>query len=144
MKKILTFLFASVAIITVKAQTNSDVAIQQGITATAYKTVSLLTEPFTTSISDKKSESTAKKGLSIMPNAATKDIKIILVNDKATEATIEVIDENGKKVLQQSAQLTAGNNNINIDNFHSLNEGTYTIKLISNNETQTSKFLFWK
>ena len=79
-----------------------------------------------------------------MPNAATKDIKIILVKDKATEATIEVIDENGKKVLQQSAQLTAGNNNINIDNFHSLNEGTYTIKLISNNETQTSKFLFWK
>ena len=79
-----------------------------------------------------------------MPNAATKDIKIILVNDKATEATIEVIDENGKKVLQQSAQLTAGNNNINIDNFQSLNEGTYTIKLISNNETQTSKFLFWK
>ena len=144
MKKILTFLFALIAMITVKAQTNSDVAIQKGVTTTGYKTASLLTEPATISISDNISEGTAKKGLSIMPNAATKDIKIILVNDKATEATIEVIDENGKKVLQQSAQLTAGNNNINIDNFHSLNEGTYTIKLISNNETQTSKFLFWK
>ena len=144
MKKILTFLFALIAMITVKAQTNSDVAIQKGVTTTGYKTASLLTEPATISISDNISEGTAKKGLSIMPNAATKDIKIILVNDKATGATIEVIDENGKKVLQQSAQLIAGNNNINIDNFHSLNEGTYTIKLISNNEIQTSKFLFWK
>jgi len=144
MKKILTFLFALIAMITVKAQTNSDVAIQKGVTTTGYKTASLLTEPATISISDNISEGTAKKGLSIMPNAVTKDIKIILVKDQATEATIEVIDENGKKVLQQSAQLIAGNNNINIDNFHSLNEGTYTIKLISNNETRTSKFLFWK
>jgi hypothetical protein len=144
MKKILTFLFATFAIITVKAQTSSDIAIQQGTTASVYKTTSLLTEPATTLVSDNRSEGTAKKGLSIMPNAATKDIKIILVTGKAAEATIEVIDESGKKVLQQSAQLTAGNNNINIDNFHSLNEGTYTIKLISNNETQTSRFLFWK
>jgi len=144
MKKILTFLFASIALINVKAQTASDVAIQQSTTKTVYKTAGLLTEPVTTSISDNKSAGTAKKGLSIMPNAATKDIKIVLVKDKAMEATIEVIDENGKKVLQQSTQLTAGNNNINIDNFHSLNEGTYTIKLVSNNETQTSKFLFWK
>ncbi len=144
MKKILTFLFASFTIISVRAQENTDIAIQQSATVSSYNTNSLVTESVTKSTSESKFEGTAKKGMSIMPNAATKDIKIILIKDKATEATIEVIDENGKKVLQQSTQLTAGNNNINVENFHSLNEGTYTIKLIANNETQTSKFLFWK
>lgn len=141
MKKILTFLFASFTIISVRAQENTDIAIQHSATVSNYNTTSLVTEPATNSTLESKF---AKKGMSIMPNAATKDIKIILVKDKATAATIEVIDENGKKVLQQSTQLTAGNNNINVDNFHSLDEGTYTIKLIANNETQTSKFLFWK
>jgi hypothetical protein len=144
MKKILTFLLASFTIITVKAQQNTDIAIQHDVRVSTSSINSLVTEPVTKSMSDSKFEGTAKKGLSIMPNAATKDIKIILVKDKATEATIEVIDENGKKVLQQSAQLAAGNNNINVDNFHSLNEGTYIIKLITNNEIQTSRFLFWK
>ena len=144
MKKILTLLVASIAIISVKAQKNADIAIQQSTVASDYKTKSLVTEPTATNVSDNKLPATAKKGLSIMPNAATQDIKIIFSTYQSANATIEVIDENGKKVLGQSATLTAGSNSINIDNFHSLNEGTYTIQLISNNETQTSKFLYWK
>ena len=144
MKKILTFLIASLAIISVKAQRNADVAIQQGTVTNTYKTNSLVTEPTATYVSDNKLQGTAKKGLSIMPNAATQDIKIIFSTFQAADAKIEVIDENGKKVLGQSAALIAGSNSINIDNFHSLNEGTYTIQLTSSNETHTSKFLYWK
>ena len=144
MKKILTLLVASIAIISVKAQKNADIAVQQSTVVSDYKTNSLVTEPTATYVSDNKLQGTAKKGLSIMPNAATQNIKIIFSTYQAADAKIEIIDENGKKVLGQSATLTAGSNSINIDNFHSLNEGTYTIQLISNNETQTSKFLYWK
>ena len=144
MKKILTLLVTSITIISVNAQKSTDVAVQQSAVGSEYKTSTLVTEPTATNVSDNKLRGTAKKGLSIMPNAATKDIKIIFSIYQAANAKIEVIDENGKKVLGQSAILTAGTNSINIDNFHSLNEGTYTIQLISNNETQTSKFLYWK
>ena len=144
MKKILTLLVTSITIISVNAQKSTDVAVQQSAVASEYKTSTLVTEPTATNVSDNKLRGTAKKGLSIMPNAATQDIKIIFSIYQAANAKIEVIDENGKKVLGQSAILTAGTNSINIDNFHSLNEGTYTIQLISNNETQTSKFLYWK
>ncbi len=144
MKKILTFLFASLAIISVKAQKNADIAVQQSTVASEFKTNSLVTEPTATFVSDNKLQGTAKKGLSIMPNAATGDIKIIFSTFQTADAKIEVIDEKGKKILGQSAALTAGTNSINVDNFHSLNEGTYTIQLTSNNETHTSKFLYWK
>ena len=82
--------------------------------------------------------------LAVMPNAATKDIKIIFKSAASGNGVIEVLDENGKKVLQQTAKIEAGNNDINIDNFHSLNEGNYTIQLITNNETHSAKFLIWK
>ena len=52
--------------------------------------------------------------------------------------------EMGKKVLHQTTKIEEGNNSINIDNFHSLNEGNYTIQLINNNETHSTKFLIWK
>ena len=82
--------------------------------------------------------------LAVMPNAATKDIKIIFKSAASGNGVIEVLDENGKKVLQQTAKIEAGNNDINIDNFHSLNEGNYTIQLITSNETHSAKFLIWK
>ena len=144
MKKILTLLVASIAIISVKAQKNADIAVEQSTVASDYKTNRLVAEPTETFVSDNKLQGTAKKGFSIMPNAATQDIKIVFSTYQAVDAKIEVIDENGKKVLGQSAVLIAGTNSINIDNFHSLNEGTYTIQLTSSNETHTSKFLYWK
>jgi hypothetical protein len=126
MKKISTILFAFFAIITVNAKGNFDNSL-----------VSKLVTPGNTY------QGIVKKGITIMPNAETKDIKVIFKADKEAKATIVVLDEAGKKVLNQDALLNSGNNNINVNNFHTLNEGTYTIQLISNNETYTSKFMIW-
>jgi Secretion system C-terminal sorting domain len=85
-----------------------------------------------------------KNDLTVQPNAVTKDVKILFKSAVATNAVVTVTDENGKKVLQLTAKITAGNNNINIDNFHSLHEGNYTIQLTSNNEIHSTRFLIWK
>ena len=127
MKKISTILFALFAIITVNAKGYFDNSLvsKYVIPGSTYRGI-------------------VKKGITIMPNAETKDIKVVFKADKEAKAIIVVLDEAGKKVLNQDALLNSGNNNINIDNFHTLNEGTYTIQLISNNETYTSTFMIWK
>jgi phage-related protein len=125
MKTILITLFAVISIISVNAQGNFDVASQ------------------TSSVSS-YTHGIEKKGITIMPNASTNDVKVIFTTDKANTGTVVVLDETGKKVLQQQATIVAGKNSINIDDFHKLNEGTYTIQLTSNNETYTSSFMIWK
>ncbi|MDN3659048.1 T9SS type A sorting domain-containing protein [Ferruginibacter paludis] len=125
MKTIFTTLFAVIAIISVNAKGNFDVAIH------------------TSSVSS-YTNGIEKKGITIMPNASTNDVKVIFTSDKAATGKVIVLDETGKKVLQQNATIAAGKNSINIDDFHKLNEGTYTIQLISNNETYTSSFMIWK
>ena len=120
MKKILSILIASITLITVTVRGNSVNDIQT-FSATFLK-----------------------NDLTIMPDAATKDVKIIFKAAASGDAMITILDENGKKVLQQTTKIEEGNNNINIDNFHSLNEGNYTIQLINNNEAYSTKFLIWK
>ena len=144
MKKILATLFIIFAIISANAQANSVLATQLPTVVYSAKVNSLLTNISTSSATDNIHHGDIKKGLTIMPNATTQDVKIIFKTDKAAAAKIIVSDENGKKVLQQDAQIVEGNNNINIDNFHTLNDGTYTIQLISNSETYTSSFMIWK
>lgn len=119
MKTILSFLIASFVFITITAKGNS--------------------------VNDTKAISsiTIKDDLTILPNAATNDVKISFNAPAVGDALIMVLDENGKKVLQQTAKINIGNNSINIDNFHTLNEGNYTIQLIINNKTHSSKFLIW-
>lgn len=143
MKSILTTLFLSFVIISINAQENSDVAVQLGTNVYNAKN-SLRIKNATFVTSDNIPRSDIKKGIIILPNAATQDVKIIFKTDKAASAKIIVLDENGKKVLHQDTQIAEGNNNINIDNFHTLNDGTYTIQLISNSKTYTSAFMIWK
>ena len=144
MKSILTILLASFAITFANAQQNFDTAIQPATSASTKKVNSLFTYQTVFSTTNYPSYGNLKKGITIMPNAATHDVKVIFKTDKPAAAKIIVLDENGKNVLQQNAQIAEGNNNINIDNFHSLNDGTYTIQLISHNETYTSTFIIWK
>ena len=144
MKSILTILLAIFAIISVNAQQNFDTAIHPAINASTGKVNSLFTDQTVFSTTNNPFYGNSKKGMTIMPNSATQDVKVIFRTDKSAEAKIIVLDESGKNVLRQNAQIAEGNNNINIDNFHSLNDGTYTIQLISNNETYTSTFMIWK
>ena len=144
MKSILTTLLASFAITFANAQQNFDTAIQPATSASTEKVNSLFTDQAVFSTTNNASYGNLKKGITIMPNAATQDVKIIFKTDKSAVAKIMVLDESGKNVLQQDAQIAEGNNNINIDNFHSLHDGTYTIQLITNKETYASTFIIWK
>lgn len=144
MKSILTFLFVSFAIMSTNAQGNFDVANVSTTTNSTDRITHTFSEHSIASTTGSTAHNIAKKGISIMPNAATKDVKIIFKTDKAATATVIVLDQNGKNILHQEAQITEGNNNINIDNFHNLNDGTYSIQLTTNNETYTSTFIIWK
>ena len=86
----------------------------------------------------------AIKGISIMPNAGSKDIKVLYNSSESGSAVIIVSDENGKKLLTQTANITVGKNNIVINNFYTLKEGSYSIKLIGKDNTYSSSFIVWK
>lgn len=144
MKTILTILSALFTLASVNAQGNFDTAVQTTSATSGNKINSISTEQTLLSATVYNIYGADKKGITIMPNASTSDVKIIFKTDKAATGLIVVLDESGKKVLQQPASIAAGNNNININDFHKLSEGTYTIQLISNNETYTSSFMIWK
>lgn len=146
MKKLFLLSVASYAVIIVSAQSNFDTASQPPVTVITYQSKNLFAEQNTVTGATNTSfqAAPAKKGILVMPAKGTNNIKIVFNADKAADAFITVRDEEGKKVLSQTASLSAGNNNIIIDNFTSLKEGPYTIDMGSNNETYTTTFLVWK
>ena len=146
MKKLFLLSIASYAVIIVSAQSNFDTASQPPVTAITYQSKNLFAEHNTVTGATNTSFQAAptKKGILVMPAKGTNNIKIVFNADKAADAIITVRDVEGKKVLSQTASLATGSNNIIIDNFTSLKEGTYTIDMGSNNETYTSTFLLWK
>ena len=84
------------------------------------------------------------KGLTLAPNAKTGDVQVVFTAEKAGKASIVVINAEGKTVLSQSVELTAGKNNINIDKFNDLEEGNYTVSLTTDAGNFSSPFLLWK
>jgi len=146
MKKLFLLSVASYAVIVVSAQSNFDTASQPPVTVITYQSKNLFAEQnaVTGATNTSFQAAPAKKGILVMPAKGTNNIKIVFNADKAADAFITVRDEEGKKVLSQTASLSAGNNNIIIDNFTSLKEGSYTIDMGSNNETYTTTFLVWK
>ena len=87
---------------------------------------------------------TVNKRLVVLPNPKTGDIQVSFRSEKATKATIVVLNEDGTIVLKQKVKLVAGKNNINIDNFSNLAEGDYTVCLNTNYGAYSSPFLLWK
>lgn len=84
------------------------------------------------------------KGLTIVPNAKTGDVQVVFNTVKAGKATITIVNQDGKTVLTQKVELTAGKNNINVNNFSELEEGNYTVTLTSTEGNFSSPFLLWK
>ncbi len=144
MKKITSFFLALAAFCTVYAQNEFDTAIQNS-GATSSTTRNLFTSAVTAGSSFSEPEmNPIKKGISMMPSAGSNNIKVHYNTTEAGEAVIVVLDENGKQLLTQNAVLTVGKNSIVINNFSTLNEGTYSIKLIGKDTTYTSSFIVWK
>ena len=86
----------------------------------------------------------AKNEMIISPNPSSTNAQVKLKMSKAAMGDITVFDATGKVVLKQQASLLAGNNTIVINNITKLSEGYYTVRLIANNETFSSKLLIWK
>ncbi len=91
-----------------------------------------------------KITNTKLKQLVVSPNPASYDAQVKLYADKAGVASINVFDATGKSVLQQQSNVLAGNNSIVINNVIKLGEGMYTVKLVTSNETYSSKLIIWK
>ena len=73
----------------------------------------------------------------IYPNPAKSSINVV-VNAPATTSTyITITDLAGKPVMQQSAKLAAGENNLSL-NVNSLPSGNYIIKAVSGDSKQTA------
>lgn len=144
MKKITAFFLSIGAFYAVNAQSEFDTAIQ------SQQVKNITTNNlFTTISTDASSTEEAtmmpgKKGISLMPSAGSKDIKVLYNTTEAGKVTIEVLDENGKKLLSQNTIISIGKNNIVINNFFALKEGNYIIQLVGKDITYTSSFIVWK
>ena len=80
----------------------------------------------------------------ISPSPARSNAQIKVKAIKAGKGDIMVFDASGKVVLHQQAALLQGNNTIIINNITNLSDGYYTIRLVANDETFTSKLIIWK
>lgn len=85
-----------------------------------------------------------KNEISLVSDRATGNTQVRFKAVKAGQAAITVLDEAGNIVLQQTNEVTSGVNNLPIINLLKLAEGNYTVRLIINNQTYSSKFLLWK
>jgi Secretion system C-terminal sorting domain len=86
----------------------------------------------------------AAKEMTISPNPSSTNAQIRIKMTKAAKGDISVFDATGKIVLRQQASLLAGNNSIILNGITTLSEGYYTVRLVANEETFTSKLLIWK
>lgn len=86
----------------------------------------------------------ANKEMIISPNPSSTNAQVKLKISRAAIGDITVFDATGKTVLKQQVSLLAGNNSVIINNITKLSEGYYTVRLIANNETFSSKLLIWK
>lgn len=84
------------------------------------------------------------KDFLITPNPASTNAQIRFNADKAGQAQIIIFDAAGKAVMQQQASVFAGNNSIAINNIVKLSEGMYTVKMVTNNESFSTKLIVWK
>jgi len=85
-----------------------------------------------------------KMEITIGSSRASGDMHLRFNSKKAGNASISILDEAGKIVLQQSNQVANSENIIPLKNVTKLGEGTYTVRLVLNNQSYTSGFLIWK
>jgi len=72
---------------------------------------------------------------------------ILIVHCKLTkisQLTNDLLVVLSKVVLQQSNQVADSVNTIPLKDATTLGEGAYTVQLILNNKTYTTRFLIWK
>lgn len=133
-------------ILTERKNTYQDYNLPTGATTLYYKLKMIdndgkykISEIVTVKITNSKA-----KELTICPNPASTNAQLKFNTDKTGVASITVYDASGKIVLQQQAIVLSGNNSVAINNIISLADGMYTIKIIINNKSFSSKLIVWK
>ncbi|WP_129020527.1 T9SS type A sorting domain-containing protein [Edaphocola flava] len=82
----------------------------------------------------------AKEVISVYPNPAVNEVNFDYTFKAATEASVRVLDVTGRQVYTQSfGKQAAGKQSLKVD-VSSLNNGMYTIELITDNAKAVSKF----
>lgn len=114
-------------------------------TLTVFVVFSLLASPAqSSSVTNNPDKGEKNKNITVGSNRASGDMLVRFTAVKAGTVSIEVLNESGKVVLQQTNKITISINAIPLKQATSLNEGRYTVRLTSNNETFTTQFLIWK
>lgn len=76
----------------------------------------------------------------VYPNPAKENIYVAINSTKAGKANIAITDLSGKTVKQIPVNLVDGDNNIQV-NLNGLASGSYSIRLIMNDEVRTTQFV---
>ncbi|MEP6711384.1 MAG: T9SS type A sorting domain-containing protein [Ferruginibacter sp.] len=84
------------------------------------------------------------KDFVITPNPSSTNAQVRFYSEKSGVAQVYVFDAAGKVVLQQQASVLAGNNSISINNIVRLAQGMYSLKMVTSNESYSSKLIVWK
>ena len=85
----------------------------------------------------------SQDGIKIGTNGKS-SVSVKFNSKKATTATITITNEAGVIVSTQTADVVKGDNNITLADVSKLAEGTFTISLIANGKTETTKFINFK
>ena len=85
-------------------------------------------------------EEPALDELALWPNPVNDAFNIGLRSSLSGNVLVNVIDLNGRAVIEQSARITAGENRINIP-VDQLNSGMYLVRLSSGNNVMNIRFV---
>ncbi len=85
-----------------------------------------------------------KKAITLGSNRQSGEMLVRFKAKKAGEASITILNEEGKIVLQQTNQLTSSYNAIPLKNVTNLADGSYVIQMIFSNEAFATRFMLWK
>ena len=78
---------------------------------------------------------------SVFPNPTTDFAVLRLSSDKESIAMVKLMDNSGRLIMYKSFTVTAGNNNLMVDQLGGLPKGIYIIQVISNNSMYNSKLV---
>lgn len=85
-----------------------------------------------------------KKTITLSSNRKSGEMLIRFTAKKAGEASVTILNGEGEIVLQQTNQLNNSYNAIPLKNATNLPDGSYTVQMIVNNETLTTRFMILK
>lgn len=101
-------------------------------------------QKFSNIVSVKINASYTPQEMTIFPNPSSTNAQLRFKAGAASTATILIYDASGKMIMHQQATILAGNNNVSLNNITQLNEGMYTVKMVTAKAAYSTKLIVWK